>query len=159
MYLWLLFLHVAAVLAFMLAHGVHMTIMWKWRWEADPERGLTLFNGVPEIHLTRILAATVVVTGLLLAVAGGWLARWWPWLSLATLLAIWAAMYRWGGGYFNLVQAAAERAIEERRSGSASTAAMDAYRATRLGWQPIGMTVFGLGGLAAILWLMIFKPF
>jgi hypothetical protein len=26
-------------------------------------------------------------------------------------------------------------------------------------WHPVGMTVIGLGGLAVILWLMVFKPF
>jgi hypothetical protein len=26
-------------------------------------------------------------------------------------------------------------------------------------WYPVGMTVIGLGGLAVILWLMVFKPF
>lgn len=159
MYQWLLFLHLGAVFAFMMAHGIHVTIMWKWRYEADPEHGLTLFNGVPEIHLTRLLIATVVGSGLILGFVGGWWRQWWMWLALALLLAIWGAMYRWGGGFFSLVQGAAERAVEERRSGSGSTAAMEAYRATRLGWQPVGMMALGIGGLAVILWLMIFKPF
>lgn len=159
MYQWLLFLHIGAVLAFLLAHGIHVTVMWKWWQEPDPERGLTLFNGVPEIHLTRILLATVVGSGLVLGLVGGWWRQWWMWLAFVVLVAIWVAMFRWGGGYFNLVQAAAEQAVEERASGSGSTTAMAAYEATRRAWHPLGMSVVGLGGLAVILWLMIFKPF
>lgn len=156
---WLLFVHIASVLAFMLAHGIHVAVMWAWRGERDPERGLTFFNAVPEITLTRLLVVTVVATGLLAGFVGSWWRQWWMWLSIAILLGIWAAMVRWGGGFYNLVQAAAERAVEERKSGSDSTVALDAYHATRRGWQPLAMMAVGLGGVGAILWLMIFKPF
>ena len=47
MYPWVVFVHVASILAFMLAHGVHMTAMWAMRREPDPERMLTFFNDVP----------------------------------------------------------------------------------------------------------------
>jgi hypothetical protein len=159
MYQWLLFLHVGAVLLFLLAHGIHVTVMWKWRLEPDPERGLTLFHGIPDAPVTRFLAVAVVVTGLLLGFAGGWWRQWWMWLALAMFIGIWGAMLRWGGGFFDLVQEAAERAIEERSGGSGSTAAMEAYHATRRGWHPPGMMAVGIGGLAVILWLMMFKPF
>lgn len=33
---WVLFLHLAAVLGFMLAHGVQVTVMWRIRSESDP---------------------------------------------------------------------------------------------------------------------------
>ncbi len=159
MHEWLLFLHLAAALAFMMAHGIHVTVMWAWRQESDPERGLTPFNGVPEITLTRLLLLALVVTGLLAGFVGSWWRQWWMWLALALLIGMWAAMYRWGGGFFNLVQDSAERAIEERKTGSGSTTAMEAYHAARRGWHPIGMMAVGIGGLAVILWLMIFKPF
>lgn len=126
---------------------------------ARPERGLTLFNGVPEITLTRILVSAVIATGLLAGVVGGWWRQWWMWLAFVLLLGIWAAMYRWSGPFFNLVQGAAERAIEERASGSSATTAMEAYDVARRAWHPLGMTAIGVGGLAIILWLMIFKPF
>jgi hypothetical protein len=29
MYQWIVFAHVASVLAFMLAHGIHFTVMWQ----------------------------------------------------------------------------------------------------------------------------------
>jgi hypothetical protein len=159
MYQWLLFLHIGSVFGFLLAHGIHVTIMWRWRQAEDPELGLTLFNGLPQVTLTRILLATVVASGIILGFLGDWWRQGWMWFSLFLLVLMWAAMYRWGGGYFGLMGAAAEQAVEERQSGSGATESMAAYRATRLGWQPIGMMALGIGGLAAILWLMIFKPF
>ena len=35
-----LFLHIGAALFFMLAHGIHVVIVWKWRGAEDPEYGL-----------------------------------------------------------------------------------------------------------------------
>ena len=47
MYEWVVFVHVASVLAFMLAHGIHVTAMWAMRREPDPERMLTFLNDLP----------------------------------------------------------------------------------------------------------------
>lgn len=158
MYEWLVFLHIGSVLALLTAHGIHATIAWRWRQAADPELGLTLFNGLPQIHATRLLVLAVIVTGIVLGFMGNWWGQAWIWISLAVLAAMWAVMYRWGGGYFGLVSEAATLAVDERNSGSGSTTAMTAYQATRLGWQPVALMAVGVGGLAVILWLMIFKP-
>ena len=159
MYQWLLFLHIGSILALLTVHGVHVTIMWRWRQASDPEQGLTLFNGLPQTSATRLFLVAVIATGLVLGLMGDWWRQAWMWASLAILVAMWAAMYRWGGGYFGLVGEAARLAVEERSSGSGSTAAMSAYEATRLGWQPVALMAVGVGGLAAVLWLMMFKPF
>lgn len=159
MYPWLLFAHIGSMLLFMLAHGVHAVIMLKWRQAEDPEFGLTLFHGVPGAGLTRLSLLAVIVTGLVLGALGGWFGQLWLWLSLGILVVQWVAMYRLGGGYYGLVQAAAQEAMAERAGGSGSTVAMERYRATRLGWQPAAMMIVGLGGVGVVLWLMIFKPF
>jgi hypothetical protein len=41
---WVLFLHLAAVLGFMLAHEVQVTVMWRVRAEPDPEKQEWLFQ-------------------------------------------------------------------------------------------------------------------
>jgi len=156
---WLLFLHIGAVLGFILQHGIYMTAMWAMRREADPGRIETIFYAVPNVGMTRLLLAAVVGTGLLLGFIGPWWRQWWMWLSFAILAAMWGAMYRWGGGFFGLVQAAAENAVAERQTGSGSRVALEAYERVRRGWQPVGMMALGIGGLGVILWLMVFKPF
>jgi predicted amino acid dehydrogenase len=68
-------------------------------------------------------------------------------------------MWRYGGGYWDAVQNAATRAVEARSSEPPDAAARRAFDAARGSWQTAGLSVIGLGGLAVILWLMMFKPF
>jgi hypothetical protein len=159
MYEWLIFLHIAAVLAFMVAHGAHITAMWRMRAEADPTISLTLLNAVSSALPVRILLAVVVGTGVLAGFMGSWWTRGWIWTSIAVLVVIWVTMWRYAGNYYGLVEDAAARAIEARASDATNGSAQQEFDAARRGWQTIAMTVIGFGGLAIILWLMMFKPF
>ena len=159
MYQWIVFAHVASVLAFMLAHGVHMTAMWAMRGETDPERMLTFFNFLPTARGLRVLLAIVVLSGATAGFMGSWLASGWLWTSLALLAVIAVAMWRLGGEYFSLVEEAAGAAVAARIADPSNRGPQDAYAAARRSWQTPALSVIGLGGLAVILWLMMFKPF
>ena len=159
MYQWVVFVHVASVITFMLAHGVHVAAMWAMRGEPDPERMLTFFNIVPTATVLRILLAILVLSGALAGFMGGWWSSGWIWTSLALLAAIAVTMWRYGGGYFGQLQEAAEAAIEARTSDPSNPAPGAAYDVARRAWEPIGLTVIGFGGVGVILWLMMFKPF
>ena len=159
MYEWVVFVHVASVLGFMLAHGVHVVAMWAFRGEADPERALTFFNDLPKVTGLRILLAVIVGSGVLAGFMGSWWDRGWIWVSLATLIAISAAMWQDGGAYYGRVEEAAMEAIAARAGDPTDDMALHAFHMARQGWQPVGMSVIGLGGMAVILWLMMFKPF
>lgn len=159
MYEWVVFVHVASILAFMLAHGVHMTAMWAMRDEPDPERMLTFFNDVPTATGLRILLGVVVLSGATAGFMGSWWGSGWMWASLLLLAVIAVAMWRFGGEYFGLVQGAAEAAVAARTDDPSNPAPQAAYDAARHSWHTIGMSVLGLGGVAVILWLMMFKPF
>lgn len=158
MYHWLLFLHIALVLGFMLAHGVQVVVMLKQRSERDPERNLALFDILPDVLPLRILAVSVVATGFLLVAALSLWGRWWIWLSLFLLALIWVAMYRFGGAYYTLLEETATRAIEARGTPLEADAAA-AFARARRAWHPAALAVTGLGGITLILWLMVFKPF
>ena len=159
MHAWVVFLHVGAVLAFMLAHGVHVAAMWAMRAEPDPERMLTLFNIVPSTRSLRILLAAVVATGVAAGFLGSWWDEGWIWASLLLLAVISVVMWRFGGGFYGLLQEAAEAAVAARTVEPPDPAPQAAYDAIRRGWHTMGVSVIGLGGLAVILWLMMFKPF
>lgn len=156
---WLVLAHVAAVLGLMLAHGVHATVMWRFRREPDPEIALAFFNVVPVTTLIRVLLAVVVLTGAAAGFAGNHWGEGWIWTSLVLLVLIAEAMRRFGGGYFGLIQAAAEKAIAARAADPADAAWQVEYDAARLSWHVGGMSTIGVGGLLIILWLMMFKPF
>jgi hypothetical protein len=159
MYNWVVFLHVASVLAFMLAHGVHVSAMWAMRGEADPERMLTFFNIVPSITMLRILLAALLLSGAVAGFMGSWWSRGWIWTSLALLAFIAVTMWRFGGEFYGLVGDAARSALAARTTDPSNPGPQAAYDAVRRSWQTIGMSVIGFGGVAVILWLMMFKPF
>lgn len=157
-YRWLVFLHVGAVLIFMLAHGVQVVVTWKKRWEADPAQNLALFGPLPDVRWLRYAGLAVVITGLIAtAYANLWMQAW-IWMSLGLLVGIWALMYFWGGAYYNLTERTAEAALAAVGTASAADAGL-AFDRARHSWLVPAMTVVGLGGVALILWLMIFKPF
>jgi hypothetical protein len=156
---WLVLAHVAAALGLMLAHGVHTTVMWRFRREPDPEIALAFFRVVPRTTLIRVLLVLIVLTG----VAGGFVSQYWGqgwiWTSLVLLALISEAMRRWGGGYYGRISAAAETAIAARTADPDSSTWQVGYDAARLSWHPAGVSAIGLGGLLVILWLMVLKPF
>jgi hypothetical protein len=156
-YRWLLFLHVGAVLVFMLAHGVQVVVTWKKRWEADPAQHLALFAPLPDVRWLRYSALAVVVSGFLLVVVLNIWTSAWIWVSLGLLVAIWLAMYRWGGEYYNATQATAE-ALHAAAGAPAEPQARAAFDRVRLSWRVPAMTVVGVFGVALILWLMVFRP-
>ena len=159
MYPWVVFVHVASVLAFMLAHGVHMTAMWAMRGEPDPERMLTFFNDLPKPTALRVLLTVVVLSGAIAGLMGSWWGSGWIWVSLALLALIAVAMWRFGGEFYSLVEQAAGDALAARTADPSNPVPQAAYDAARRSWQTPGLSVIGLGGLAVILWLMMFKPF
>ena len=159
---WILYLHLASVLGFMLAHGVQVQVMWRLHGEPDPARIEWLFHPLPSTRLLQVLLAAIIVTGLIAGFIVPWWRQWWIWVSLALLLGITWAMRRYGAGYLELIERPTMELIEAMSAG-ADAAELAAKRAAfdraRLSWYPAGMTVIGLGGLAIILWLMVFKPF
>jgi len=160
MYRWIVFLHVFSAFAWLLVHGVYAAVMLKFRGEADPERSLTFFNALPNsMRLGRFLLALVVIIGLIAGFMQTWWKQGWMWAAVALLAVISIVMNRYGAGYFDVIEKAAMRAVEQRKNQSAPPTDPDAFAAARVAWRPIGMTVVGLVGLAVILWLMMFKPF
>ncbi|MDQ2933708.1 MAG: hypothetical protein M3R49_01795 [Chloroflexota bacterium] len=159
MYQWLIYLHVFAVLCFLLAHGVQAAVMLQLRHATEPEKAFAMFEALSELTLIRVLLGVVVVTGLLAGALGPWWDRAWFWLAIVVLLLITLAMRRWGAGYYTLIENAATAALEERQADPTAKVAMERFAVARASWEPIWMTVIGVGGLAVILWLMIFKPF
>jgi hypothetical protein len=156
-YRWLLFVHIGAVLVFMLAHGVHVTVTWKKRWERDPAQNDALFAAMTDSRWLRLAALAVVISGFLLVALLDLWTRAWIWVSFGLLAAIWLAMYRWGGAYYNLIEGAGA-ALVAAVGTPAEPSARAAFDRARLSRLVPAMTIVGIGGVALILWLMVFRP-
>ena len=159
MYNWLVFLHILFAFLFMLAHGVHVAAMLKFRGEPDPERSLTFFNIVPDKKFIRYLYVAMGAFGFATAFITPWWKQGWTWTS-AVVFAITAwVMYKYGAGYYYIIFDAANHLIEAKKTDINLPAAQKEYDGARNAPHAMIVSVVGIVGLAIILWLMRFKPF
>lgn len=164
MYPWLVYLHVLATLTFLFAHGVTSIVAWRLRGVPDPAtarawlglyaagRYFALFYGS-----LLILLLSGVVTGFM----GKWWGEGWIWLSLALLVGIIIGMYVLGTAHYSKLRRALGMPwFDGRQAHPAEPPAPAAEIEALLAKSPaLALTLIGFGGIALILWLMMFKPF
>jgi uncharacterized membrane protein len=155
MYSWVVFLHVAGVFGFLLAHGASVAAMFKLRTERKRERIRTLIE-LSATSMTAFYASIVVLlgAGIVAGFIGNWWRMLWIWISLGLFLVIAGSMYPLASGYFRRIRIA----VETRPSGApmASAEEIDELLGSS---RPLLVALVGFGGILVILWLMILKPF
>jgi hypothetical protein len=163
MYRWIIFLHVLSAFAFFLAHGATAAAMFKVRGERDPARISALLDLSPAVGGAMALTLLfILVTGILAGFMGGWWSRGWIWAALVLLVAITFVMTFAGRFYFNRVRHAIGQATDDdQKKKIAPPPALppDELAAVINSGRPMLLAIVGLGGLAVITWLMMFKPF
>jgi len=163
MYKWLVFTHVLGVFGFLFAHGAAGAVAFKLRGEREIERIRALLDlsrgsaAVANASLLVLLAA-----GIAAGFMGNWWGQYWIWATLGVLVLISIAMLVVGSG--PLIRLRQLVQPELVRSKGAPHPTPDAVTEQQLdvmlaGIHPVLLTVIGGGGLAVILWLMLFKPF
>ena len=161
MYPWLVFLHVIAVFAFLMAHGVSISVAFALRRERNPDRIQTLLNlSGSAIGILNGAIGIILLSGIVSGFMGQWWDRGWIWLSLGLLIATAVFMFAAGTGYYGRVRTAVAAYLESQKlqspSGLVSTAEIDKLLSQS---RPLLLAVVGFGSLAVITWLMKFKPF
>ena len=155
MYPWVVFLHIAGVFGFLLAHGASVAAMFKLRTERRRERIRTLIE-LSATSMTAFYVSIVVLlgAGIVAGFIGNWWRMLWIWVSLGLFLVVAGAMYPLASGYFRRVRIA----VEHRPSGApmASDEEVDELLGSS---RPLLVALVGFGGILIILWLMILKPF
>ncbi len=155
MYPWVVFVHIAAVFTFLLAHGASVAVLFRIRKERDREkiRALLELSGASMAGFyvsILVLLGAGVIAGFL----GNWWRMLWIWLSLGLFVAVAALMYPLATRYFRKIS----DAVTMRPSGAPM--ASDEEIESLLGsGRPILIAAVGYGGILVILWLMLFKPF
>jgi hypothetical protein len=153
-YRWWKFLHVAAVLGFVLFHGVSVLVALRLRKERDRVRiaELLQFSGSSTIGMYVSLGA-LILFGVIAGFAGKWWSYWWIWISLGLLVATIAEMGVVARPYYQQLK----DAILLRPSGvprKSDEELDDLLRARAAMFN----AVFGIAALVIITWLMIWKP-
>jgi hypothetical protein len=154
-YTWWKFLHVAGVIAFVMFHGVSMMVALRLRRERDRGRiaTMTQLSG-SSLRGMYVALVWLIVFGVIAGIQGEWWNDGWFWISVGLLVVAIAEMSAVARPYYERVK----EAIEVRPSGVPRRSDEELDEILR---SPIGLwnTVFGVGVLAVIAWLMIFKPF
>jgi len=153
-YRWWVFVHLVGVFGFLAAHGVSMFALFRIRAEADPRRVADLVElSASAIGPFYASFGVLLLGGVVAATLGGWWGRAWIWASIGVLVASSLAMYALAKPYTERVGVVARSLVE-------GTEAVTEEQFARVRRAPSGLAVAWIGGigLAAILFLMIFKP-
>jgi amino acid transporter len=167
-YQWVVFTHVLAIFGFLIAHGASAAVIFKLRRERDLHAIRVLLdlsrraNGVANACLLLLLVAGVAA-----GFMGGWWGEYWIWAALVVLILMSFAMFAIGSGPLTRVrqlvdpeEAARMKQRRPQAQQAVSGVSVEEEVAKLLAaTRPVLVTVIGAGGLAIILWLMMFKPF
>jgi len=151
---WLLFLHIASVLALLGTHGASMTVLYRIRRERDRARVLDLVTLSGETILPMYVSlAAIVVTGVLLGLKVHAFSLWWIWAAIVLLVVTAALMGVVARPYFARVK----EACQMRPSGVPRVSDEELAEILRAPTAHV-ITAIGVIGLLAILYLMVFQP-
>jgi hypothetical protein len=166
-YPWVVFAHVASVFGFLLAHGISTGVLFRLPGERKVERIRALLDlSKRSIVWTYSFLFLIGVTGFAAAYIGNWWRHLWIWASAALLILISLAMDWIGDPYYDRLRVAVGLEEPKRTKGAPAPSgplpdipASEEELVKLLGsprrWL---LALVGIGGLAAILWLMILKP-
>ncbi len=163
MYQFWVFVHLAGVFGFLLAHGVSAAVALSLRRERDPQRVRALLE-LSSWTLSGFYVSFVVLLagGITAGFLGHWWGQGWIWAALGVLLAMMGAMYGLASPYYTrLRQAVGLQTYDQRRRGGRPAAPTQTFELEPMqrSSRPLLIVVAGIGGLLVILWLMVYKPF
>lgn len=164
MYQWLVFAHVLGVFGFLLAHGTSAAVAFALPRQRAVERVrvlLDLSRGVTRVANISLLL--LLAAGVTAGFMGGWWGQGWIWAALVLLILMGGSMSPLGSRPLNRIRQflrASNPADAETISHSPLDPSVEKHLAVMLAaTHPWLLTVIGGGGLVAILWLMLYKPF
>ena len=164
MYQWLVFAHILGVFGFLLAHGTAAAVTFALRRQREVERVralLDLSRGVTMVANVSLLV--LLAAGITAGFLGNWWGQGWIWASLGLFILIGVTMTLLGSRPLNrirqLVHAGNPSRSETISHSSLDTSAEKQLAVLLAATHSWLLTVIGGGGLALILWLMMFKPF
>ena len=171
-YRWLVFVHVASILALILLHGATVTTTYALRSERRRDRVIALLDfsllsfdsrgWLGKIFWFDLIV--VAVSGVVLMIAGGWWHSWWPYLSTALFIGIVVAMSFLGRNPMQELRRAAGLPWVKPGAGKPEWQPAEPPNETAIELaltrlRPGALAAVGAAGLALLLWLMMFRPF
>ena len=148
------FLHIASVIAFVAFHAVSMVVLYRIRRERDRKKILDLVTLSGETTLPMYVSLlAIVLSGVFAAFRYSAWGRVWLWVAIVLLVLVVGLMTAVAKPYFERIKAA----CEVRPSGVPRVS--DEELAQVVGGRTAHVIAgIGVGGLVAILYLMVAKP-
>lgn len=163
MYQWVIFLHIASVFVFLLAHGTSAGMVFWMRSEKSPERIRPVldFSAAATTITGNIAMLVILLTGIAAGIMQSWFSTGWIWTSIGLLIVISMAMYFMGSMHYSRVRKAVGLQYMEKGKPQPAVEPASESEIVALvkGQMPLVTAALGGIGLAVILWLMMFKPF
>lgn len=159
MYTWIIYVHIAAVFVFILAHGVSAIVGFRVRREKDPVRIralLELSSGTLALLYPALLL--ILLTGIGGGFAGSWWGSGWIWAALVLFVIVMGWMVARGSRYYAELSDAFG-ATRNGKTPDAPTKTTEQAVAMLQSSRPIELAAVGTIGLLGLLYLMVFKPF
>ena len=161
MHTWIVVAHVIGAFIFIAAHGVSMFVSFRLRRASgsDPIRELLDLSST-SIGVAYIGLGVLLLAGIAAGFTGGFWGRAWIWTSIGILVVILAVMYSVATPFYGRMRAATG---DSRHAAKAADfkppATPDDLAALATSARPMWLATVGGLGLAAIVYLMIAKPF
>lgn len=158
----IVFLHVISALVFMMAHGVSAMMMFK----ISRERKYENLCNYLEISSAAMLPAMraldgVILTGIVLTIWAKWWHMGWIWASLVLFVLIGVLMGKYASGYLRRIRRTMGMVSQKdlKKGIRPMPAPQEVLWEMLAQGSPRLVASAGLGGLAAITFLMVAKPF
>jgi plastocyanin len=149
-----LFVHLAGVFGFLAAHGVSMAVTFRLRKERDPERvnGLLALSAASSRAMYPSLLV-LLVGGVVGGFQGHWWSQGWIWAAIGVLVLALGGMYAVATPYYRRV-----RFIAQAMAGGSQAVSDEQWDGVLRSANSGAVMAIGFVALAAILYLMVFKP-
>lgn len=148
------FIHVAGVFGFLMAHGVSVYVTFRLRHERVPAR----VNQLLELSSSSIgfmwnSMGILLLGGIAAGFTGHFWGQGWIWAAILALVATTAGMYGVATGW-----AARLRTISAAMTEGTEAVTQEQFEGLLRSRRPFTIAAVGFAGLLVILYLMIFKP-
>ena len=154
MHRWLVFVHVAGVLAFAMAHGVSAYVTLRLPRERDPARVAQLLElSASSVGFMWNAIGVLVLAGIAAGFTGGFWGQGWIWAAIVVLIAVLVAMYVLGTTWASRLRTISGAMVEGTEAVSP-----EQWEQILRSKRPHALAAIGFVGLLVLAWLMIFKP-
>ncbi len=154
MHRWWVFLHIAGVFGFLMAHGVSVYVTLRLPKEREPARVSQLLElSASSVGFMWNSIGALLVGGIAAGFTGHFWGQGWIWAAIVVLVLVMAAMYAMGTTWAKRL-----RTISGAMAGGTEAVSDAQFDEILRSKRPYTIAAIGFVGLLVILWLMIFKP-